>query len=69
MRYAEELLIQSNTEVKKMGAERDCLLASLTLLVKANILDESDITMVIDKGAFEGLYDLLNEKYKEIFNV
>jgi hypothetical protein len=52
--------------VKVLKTERDCLLASLTVLVKANVLEESNITKAIKNGAFESLYDLLNEKYKEI---
>jgi hypothetical protein len=52
--------------VKVLKTERDCLLASLTILVKSNILEESVIANAIKIGAFESLYYLLNEKYKEI---
>jgi hypothetical protein len=46
--------------------ENDCLCAALTLLIKSEVLDESQITQVIIEGGHDKLFDLLNDKYKEI---
>lgn len=46
----------------------DCLAASLTILIKLGVLTQKDILKKLDDESYEGLFDLLNEKYKEIVN-
>jgi hypothetical protein len=51
---------------KDRQAMIDCLSASLKLLIKLNILSEEEVKKSLDDRKFEDLFDLLNEKYKDI---
>ena len=48
--------------------ERVCLVAALTLLVKAGEIDEKQTNEAIEKEGYEGLYNLLNARYKEAYD-
>ena len=44
-----------------------CLASALTLLVEAGEIDEEQTNDVIQKEGYEGLYNLLNARYKEAY--
>lgn len=48
--------------------QRDCLKAALTLLVKSGVLKEDDVLNAISGGGHDGIFELLNEKYKEVMS-
>lgn len=48
--------------------ERICLVSAQTLLVKAGEIDEKQTNEVIQNEGYEGLYNLLNARYKEKYN-
>lgn len=45
-----------------------CLSGSLTLLVKSGVLQEDNTNRVIQSQGYEGLFNLLNEKFFEYEN-
>ena len=51
----------------KVITEITCLACALTLLIKAGELDEKQTNEVIEKEGYQGLYDLLNARYKEVY--
>lgn len=53
---------------KKVVTERTCLAAALTLLVKAGEIDARRINEVIPTEGYEGIYNLLNARYKEAYD-
>ncbi len=45
----------------------DCLAASLTLLVKHNIINLEQTENILGEEGYEGLFEYLNRKFKEQF--
>lgn len=45
---------------------RECLAASLTILIKLKVLDVQEVGSSLDKKDLDELFWMLNEKYKEI---
>lgn len=51
----------------KAITERRCLAAALTLLIKAGEIDEVQTFELMEKDGFEGLYNILNARFKEAY--
>lgn len=51
----------------KVITERICLVAALTLLIKSGETDGVQANELIQKEGYEGLYNLLNTRYKEAY--
>jgi flagellar biosynthesis regulator FlaF len=47
---------------------KECLSASLTLLVMLGVLEKQDALKRIKENNYDGLFELLNDKYIEIKN-
>lgn len=43
-----------------------CLAASLTIIVHKRILTQQDLDNAIKENGYDGLFDLLNETFKEL---
>ncbi|GIN10179.1 hypothetical protein J26TS2_00460 [Shouchella clausii] len=49
-----------------MRDKNDCLAASLTLLYYTGTIHHTEIKEAISTGGYEGLFDLLNDKFREM---
>jgi hypothetical protein len=43
----------------------NCLSACLTVLIRLEILDEKEVAKAIKENGYVGIFDLLNDIYKE----
>lgn len=49
-----------------MKNTNDCLAAAFTLLVLKGVVTGEEVTKATKSGSYDAVWDLLNEKYKEI---